>query len=240
MTAQPTDNRIFVFGSNLAGRHGAGAALFARKQRGAIYGQAHGLQGQSYAIPTLDARFQQRPLGDIAQDVGLFLGFARAHPELRFQVTPIGTGLAGFSHQEMSRLFAGHPSNCDMPTEWAALVKGAPQMIVDEAVTREAALALASYARIKDVDDLILLAFEQGVVEVSYQVRRAAANWMPEGQDRVKFLNLAETVFLRESASIRERRIEASVATHALAKQVYWRRGSSVDTNGVSISDPPE
>ena len=57
--------KIFVFGSNLAGRHGKGAALFARQHRGAVYGQGQGLQGCSYAIPTKDARLNTLPLHEI-------------------------------------------------------------------------------------------------------------------------------------------------------------------------------
>lgn len=109
---------IFVFGSNLAGRHGKGAALFARQQRGAIYGQGIGMQGQSYAIPTKDARLRVLPIPDIAGHVAVFLAFARAHPQLRFQVTRIGCGLAGYRDEQIGPLFAGAPDNCELPLEW--------------------------------------------------------------------------------------------------------------------------
>ena len=117
-----TETRIFVFGSNLAGLHDGGAAHFALKERGAIYGQAIGLQGQSYAIPTLDGDFDQLRLEDIARHVRDFLAFAYGRPELRFQVTPIGTGLAGFTHEQIAPLFKGAPANCDMPVEWKDLI----------------------------------------------------------------------------------------------------------------------
>lgn len=113
-----TETRIFVFGSNLAGYHDGGAALFARQNRGAIYGQGIGLQGQSYAIPTLDGDFEQLRLDEITRHVRDFLAFAYGHPEMRFQVTPIGTGLAGFTHQQIAPMFKRHPPNCEMPKEW--------------------------------------------------------------------------------------------------------------------------
>jgi hypothetical protein len=77
---------IFVFGSNLAGRHGKGAALWARKYRGAIYGQGEGLTGSSYAIPTKDSQLDNLPLVQIEAHVWKFLTFARAHLEMKFQL----------------------------------------------------------------------------------------------------------------------------------------------------------
>jgi hypothetical protein len=110
---------IFVFGSNLAGRHGKGAALFARQHYGAIYGQAEGLQGDSYAIPTRDGRGHEPmttlSLGDIRQHVETFLAFADAHPELSFEVTPIGCGLAGYRPRDIGPMFADAPTNVRLP-----------------------------------------------------------------------------------------------------------------------------
>lgn len=80
---------IFVFGSNLAGRHGKGAALWARQHRGAIYGQGQGLQGQSYAIPTKDYQLRTLPLETIHDHVDEFIIFARSRSVLTFQLTPI-------------------------------------------------------------------------------------------------------------------------------------------------------
>jgi len=117
------ETRIFVFGSNLAGRHGAGAALFAHKNRGAIYGQGIGLQGQSYAIPTLDEKLRQLPLEAIGGHVRDFLAFAVLHPKMRFQVTPIGCGLAGFTREQIAPLFDYAPFNCDLPVEFNGFVK---------------------------------------------------------------------------------------------------------------------
>jgi hypothetical protein len=109
---------IFVFGSNKAGRHGAGAAKFAREQHGAVYGQGEGLQGTSYAIPTKDARVKTLPLKEIAKAVERFKAFALKHPELTFQVTKIGCGLAGYDEDQIAPLFVGAPENCVLPEGW--------------------------------------------------------------------------------------------------------------------------
>jgi hypothetical protein len=113
---------IFVFGSNLAGRHGKGAAQWARLHRGAIYGQGEGFQGQSYAIPTKDKGLQPLPLGSIAYYVKRFLRFADDHPNLIFEVTAIGTGLAGYSIADIAPMFAPAVSmpNIKLPEEFAA------------------------------------------------------------------------------------------------------------------------
>lgn len=117
------DQRIFVFGSNLAGRHGKGAALFARQHHGAIYGQAEGLQGNSYAIPTKDRSIKTLPLNAIRSHVNRFLDFAIEHPNLSFQVTAIGCGLAGYSPVEIAPMFEHAPANCELPPEFAAVMK---------------------------------------------------------------------------------------------------------------------
>lgn len=113
------ENRIFVFGSNLAGRHGKGAALFALKERGAVYGQGVGLQGQSYAIPTKDERLRPLPLVRIDRFVSNFMRFAQSHPELEFEVTKVGCGLAGYSEAEIEPMFVGRlggvPKNVYLP-----------------------------------------------------------------------------------------------------------------------------
>ena len=93
-------NEVFVFGSNLAGMHGGGAARVARKLFGAVMGQGVGLQGQSYAIPTM-----QGGVETIKPYVDEFITFASAHPELKFYVTRIGCGIAGFTTQEIAPLF---------------------------------------------------------------------------------------------------------------------------------------
>ena len=95
-----TEGEIFVFGSNLAGQHMGGAARAAYDKFGAIWGQGVGLQGQSYAIPTM-----QGGVDTIKPYVDDFIEFARTHPEMRFLVTRIGCGIAGFKDAEIAPLF---------------------------------------------------------------------------------------------------------------------------------------
>lgn len=109
---------VFVFGSNLAGRHGAGAALWARENKGAIYGQGVGMQGDSYAIPTKDEHLETLPLDVIGAHVEQFLIFAENHPELKFQVTRVGCGLAGYNDDDIAPMFDGAPPNCVLPDGW--------------------------------------------------------------------------------------------------------------------------
>jgi hypothetical protein len=93
------EDEIFVFGSNSAGFHGGGAARLAM-QWGAVWGQGTGLQGQTYAIPTMfDTAAEIKPYVDE------FLTFAKAHPELKFLVTEIGCGIAGFTPADIAPLF---------------------------------------------------------------------------------------------------------------------------------------
>ena len=114
---------IFVFGSNLSGRHGKGAALHARTQHGAVYGKGVGLQGASYAIPTKDHALRAMPLDQIAHYVRQFIKFAIEHPEMTFQVTRVGCGLAGYSDKQMAPLFAEVPKNCQLPEEWKRVLQ---------------------------------------------------------------------------------------------------------------------
>jgi hypothetical protein len=110
--------KIFVFGSNLAGRHGAGAALYARKHHGAVYGNGKGFQGNSYAIPTKDYYIKTLPLSEIANYVDEFLVFAYNNPEMTFQVTAIGCGLAGYKPEQIAPMFKNCPENCELPEEF--------------------------------------------------------------------------------------------------------------------------
>lgn len=94
------DDEVFVFGSNLEGLHGGGAALLAYERFGAVWGQGTGLQGKSYGIPTMHGG-----IDTIAPYVDEFIAFAREHRELKFLVTEIGCGIAGFTVEEMAPLF---------------------------------------------------------------------------------------------------------------------------------------
>ena len=103
-------NEVFVFGSNLEGKHYGGAAKFAVMRFGAEMGNPQGLQGQSYAIPTLETpgggpMATKLPLSQIRQYVNEFADFAKSNPDMFFYVTPIGCGIAGFTEQEMAPLF---------------------------------------------------------------------------------------------------------------------------------------
>ncbi|MGM9862050.1 MAG: hypothetical protein ACI30W_05585 [Muribaculaceae bacterium] len=95
------DNEIFVFGSNLAGAHGGGAARAAYNRFGAVWGQGVGLQGQCYAIPTM-----QGGVETIKPYVDDFIRFAAENPQLTFFVTRIGCGIAGFRDADIAPLFA--------------------------------------------------------------------------------------------------------------------------------------
>lgn len=99
------EGEIFVFGSNLRGAHSAGAALQAQRKHGAIYGQGSGLMGDSYGIPTKDRNIQTMRIDQIEPHVSRFIKFAKQHPELKFLVTEIGTGLAGLKHKDVAPLF---------------------------------------------------------------------------------------------------------------------------------------
>ena len=115
------DNEIFVFGSNLQGMHGGGAARIAARKFGAVMGQGVGLQGQSYAIPTM-----QGGVSTIVPYVDEFIEFAAGHPEMTFLVTRIGCGIAGFTDDEIAPLFrkAIGISNIHLPLSfWKELVQ---------------------------------------------------------------------------------------------------------------------
>lgn len=107
---QDQTSRIFVFGSNLLGRHGKGAALRAKMRYGAEYGTPIGFVGQSYAIPTKDINLNSLPLDQIDEFVKQFLIFSTTHPELQFNVTQIGCGLAGYKPKDIAPLFNVPPS----------------------------------------------------------------------------------------------------------------------------------
>ena len=109
---------IFVFGSNLAGRHGKGAALYAKQNYGAKYGQGMGLQGNSYAIPTKDLELKTLPLNHINYFVDVFINFTIDHPEYIFNLTRIGCGLAGYKDSQIAPMFKNAPNNVNKPEGW--------------------------------------------------------------------------------------------------------------------------
>lgn len=115
---------IFCFGSNLAGRHGAGAALFAAKHHGAIYGVGEGIQGNSYGIPTKDYNLKVIPLEKIKIHVEVFKDFARRNPTYFFRLTAIGCGLAGYKPEQIAPMFEDAPDNVDLPDEFREVLYG--------------------------------------------------------------------------------------------------------------------
>ena len=117
MITSLAENEIFVFGSNLAGAHGGGAARMAYRRFGAVWGIGVGLTGRTYAIPTM-----QGGVDTIKPYVDQFIAFAREHSQLTFLVTRIGCGIAGFSDRDIAPLFAQaiEVENIILPKEFVA------------------------------------------------------------------------------------------------------------------------
>jgi hypothetical protein len=107
---------VFVFGSNASGAHGGGAARFALERFGAVWGQSEGLQGQSYGIDTMSG------LDVFEEQARRFLDFAREHDELRFLVTEVGCGIAGYTPEQVAGFFRGAPQNVVLPESFTRVV----------------------------------------------------------------------------------------------------------------------
>ena len=119
MSNQKENNMVFVFGSNLRGVHGAGAARVAREKHGAIMGRGEGIMGNSYAIPTKDRSIRHMlPLSEIQEAVDRFIHYATNHPHKSFQVTQIGCGLAGGRAEDIAPMFRAAPDNCLFDEAW--------------------------------------------------------------------------------------------------------------------------
>ncbi|KQR25140.1 A1S_2505 family phage non-structural protein [Microbacterium sp. Leaf151] len=106
---------VFVFGSNASGAHGGGAARFALDHFGAVWGQSEGLQGQSYGIDTMSG------LTVFEEQVRRFVAFAAAHPDLRFLVTEVGCGIAGYRPNQVAGFFADAGENVVLPKSFRAV-----------------------------------------------------------------------------------------------------------------------
>ena len=115
-------DHVFVFGSNLAGRHGKGAALHAYKYYGAARGIGEGITGQAYAIPTKGFNLEQRSLVDVELSILNFINYARFYTDVEFRLTPIGTGLAGFSKPAIWDILVrnGLPENVLLTSSWVS------------------------------------------------------------------------------------------------------------------------
>lgn len=113
---------VFVFGSNIAGRHGKGAALEAFNHWGAVAGIGRGSANCSYAIPTKTVSLETLPSDEIWENVCDFIRFAKRNHELTFLVTAIGTGLAGCTHEQIAPMFKDTRDNCVLPKEWESIL----------------------------------------------------------------------------------------------------------------------
>lgn len=114
---------IFVFGSNEAGIHGAGAARDALDHHGAILGKGHGHYGQSYALPTKSPGLRTLNYNEIHKYVDTFIAYAKEHSEWSFKVTAIGTGLAGLDAKRIAAMFHNAPDNCYFDSKWKDFLK---------------------------------------------------------------------------------------------------------------------
>jgi hypothetical protein len=110
------ENEVFVFGSNSQGEHLGGAAATAVRDFGAIMGQAEGLQGQSYAIDTMGSK------DEMITQINRFLKFAEEHSSLKFFVTEIGCGIAGYSSEQIAPYFANHSENIILPRAFEEII----------------------------------------------------------------------------------------------------------------------
>lgn len=115
-------NWVFVFGSNQAGRHGRGAARYARQFFDAATGVGEGPSGAAYGIPTKDTHLKVLSLDVIDSAIARFAVYARQHPRTRFQITRIGCGFAGYSDEQIAPLFeaARLPDNCFLSGRWVS------------------------------------------------------------------------------------------------------------------------
>ena len=121
---QLQENEVFVFGSNENGNHAGGAARVAVEKFGAVMGQAEGMQGQSYAIPTLDKEMKQVSEEALREYIERFRKYADEHKELTFYMTKIGCGIAGFDVEYMAKVMKSFDFsfNVVMPKEFYKII----------------------------------------------------------------------------------------------------------------------
>ena len=113
----PQKTELFVFGSNEAARHGAGAALVAAKRFGAVGTVSEGYSGRSYAIPTKSAKLKPLSFDRVRANIHRFVNYTIMNPHLTFFVTRVGCGLARFKDSEIAPLFRS-AENCNFPEQW--------------------------------------------------------------------------------------------------------------------------
>ena len=121
--SKPLNGQIFVFGSNLAGIHGAGAALTARLNYGARLGVGIGITGHSYAIPTKDENFDCLSLDQIKVYVDTFIEYTKTYPTTTFFITRVGCGLAGNHDSDIAPMFNNCGDNCSFAEQWKGYLK---------------------------------------------------------------------------------------------------------------------
>ncbi|UJJ60612.1 A1S_2505 family phage non-structural protein [Rhodanobacter denitrificans] len=160
---------VMVFGSNLAGRHGRGAAADARRWHGAVPGVGEGLTGRAYALPTKDAALQSLPLAQVLAAIERFKDVASSRADTTFKVTRVGCGLAGFQDEQIAPAFADAPTNCRLPFVWDRLLGRTRLARVIIAGSRD----FRDYALLVSKLDLLLGGLRDGVHVVSGTARGA-------------------------------------------------------------------
>ncbi len=119
----PSGDVVWVFGSDLTGKHSRGDAKIAANHFGAVNGVFSGETGNAYAIPTRNDKRQALPISDIAWEVKAFLSFAARHPGRSFVVTRVGNGMAGLDDRRIAPLFKGASTNCLFSEAWRAFLE---------------------------------------------------------------------------------------------------------------------
>ena len=117
-------NVVLCIGSNTAGRHGMGAALFAKIHYGAKYGIGRGRTGNTYCLPTKDFDIKSLPLEEIQLNIEDFIAYTKMNPDLTFIVTKVACGLAGFASHQIAPMFLDAPDNCLFDKDWAPWLPG--------------------------------------------------------------------------------------------------------------------
>lgn len=117
------EDTIFVFGSNMAGQHAGGAARTALEHFGAMKGVGRGWAGQSFAIPTMNEHLQQMPLSQIQHYVDDFKIYTKNHPKMKYFITSIGCGIAGYKVEEIAPMFKGISHNVIFPISFRPFVE---------------------------------------------------------------------------------------------------------------------
>ena len=126
------ENTVFVFGSNLAGQHAGGAARTAYEHFGAVMGVGRGWAGQSYAIPTTNEHLQQMPLSQIQHYIDDFKIYTKNHPKIKYFITSVGCGIAGYKVEEIAPMFKGISHNVIFPQSFRPFVEKALPKITSQ------------------------------------------------------------------------------------------------------------